>query len=114
MITSMATKTLVLLVDDITEEPADTTVSFGLDGTAYEIDLTDKNATELRDAFAKYVSAARKMGKPGRGRAAASQPAKTEVDPAAVRAWAASRGITVNARGRLSKDVVEKFRAAGN
>jgi uncharacterized protein (DUF4415 family) len=114
MITSMATKTQVLLVDDITEEPADTTVSFGLDGTAYEIDLTDKNAAELRDAFAKYVSAARKMGKPGRGRAAASPPAKTEVDPAAVRAWAASQGIAVNARGRLSKDVVEKFRAAGN
>jgi uncharacterized protein (DUF4415 family) len=31
-----------------------------------------------------------------------------------VRAWAAGRGIEVNARGRIKADVVEQFRAAGN
>jgi len=47
---------------------ADETVSFALDGTNYEIDLSDKNAKELRDAFSRYVSAARKVGR-GTGRA---------------------------------------------
>jgi hypothetical protein len=35
------------------------------------------------------------------------------VDTAAVRARAASNGIEVSARGRLPKDVVERYRAAG-
>ncbi len=39
----MATKTNVMLVDDLSNEPADTTVAFGLDGRDYEIDLTDAN-----------------------------------------------------------------------
>ncbi len=57
----MATKTEVLLVDDLTGEAADTTVKFSLDGTDYELDLSDENAGEMRESFAKYVSAARKV-----------------------------------------------------
>jgi hypothetical protein len=45
----MATRTVISLHDDLTDEPADTTVSFGLDGEDYEIDLTDANAEELRE-----------------------------------------------------------------
>jgi hypothetical protein len=56
----MATKTSVVLIDDLDgETPADTTVSFGLDGKSYEIDLSDNNAAEFRDALSKYVSAGR-------------------------------------------------------
>jgi|tagenome__1003787_1003787.scaffolds.fasta_scaffold19610111_1 hypothetical protein len=40
----MATKTVVTMHDDLTDEAADTTVSFGLDGRDYEIGLTDANA----------------------------------------------------------------------
>jgi Lsr2 len=108
----MATKTIVTLCDDLTEEPADTTVSFGFDGRDYEIDLTDANATELRDLFARYIPAARKVG--GRTRAATSKPAFSDVDPAAVRAWAAANGMTVSPRGRIKGDVLEAYRAAGN
>ena len=51
MITAMATKTSVVLIDDLDgETPAHTTVSFGLDGRSYEIDLSDNNAAEFRDA----------------------------------------------------------------
>lgn len=35
-----------------------------------------------------------------------------EADPAAVRAWAATVGIEVSAKGRLKADVVERFLAA--
>jgi hypothetical protein len=39
---------------------------------------------------------------------------ETGVDTAAVRAWAASNGIELSARGRLPKDVIQQYRDAGN
>ncbi len=113
----MARKTTTVLVDDLTGENADTTVRFALDSREYELDLTEKNAAELRDAFARYVTAARKVsgGRPGGRRSArASKPTFSEVDPAAVRAWAAGQGIEVSSRGRISAKVIEQYRAAGN
>jgi Lsr2 len=115
MITVMATKTSVVLIDDLDgETPAGTTVSFGLDGRSYEIDLSDNNAAEFRDALSKYVSAGRKSGSPSKARAAVRHTTTDSIDPAAVRAWAKSQGIEVSPRGRIRSDVVEQFRAAGN
>ncbi len=109
----MARKTTTVLVDDLTGEPADTTVRFGLDAREYELDLTEKNAAEFRDAFSRYVKAARKVA--GRGRVTpAAKPAFAEVDPAAVRAWAAGQGIEVFPRGRISRKVIDQYRVAGN
>ena len=48
----MAQKVQVLLVDDLDGGEASETVTFALDGTSYEIDLSGKNADELRDVFA--------------------------------------------------------------
>jgi hypothetical protein len=60
----MAQKVTVMLTDDLDPSvEADETVTFGLDGRIFEIDLSKKNAEELRDAVAKYVGAARKMGR---------------------------------------------------
>jgi hypothetical protein len=110
----MATKTQVVLVDDLTGDPADTTVKFALDKTEYEIDLSDENAVEMRAGLSRYVNAARKVPGAGRPSAQAPYPAYAGYDPAAVRAWAAAQGIEVNARGLIRADVVEQFRAAGN
>jgi uncharacterized protein (DUF4415 family) len=110
----MATKTQVVLVDDLTGDPADTTVKFALDKTEYEIDLSNENAAEMRNGLSRYVDAARKVTGGGRRSAPAAKPTYAGYDPAAVRAWAAGQGIEVNARGRIKADVVEKFRAAGN
>ena len=41
----------VSLVDDLNGSKADGTVSFGLDGKSYEIDLSTKNAEKLRGAW---------------------------------------------------------------
>ena len=35
-----------------------------------------------------------------------------DVNPKAVRAWAEANGVEVNARGRLSVEVIEKYKAA--
>jgi hypothetical protein len=110
----MATKTSVLLVDDLDgESPADRTVKFGLGGTDYEIDLSDANASEMREVLSRYVKAARKVGG-SRGRAAVRHTTTNSIDPAAVRSWAKSKGIEVSPRGRIKSDVVEQYRAAGN
>ena len=45
----MATKTTVLLEDDLSGGAADETVSFALDGRAFEIDLAAKNADKLTE-----------------------------------------------------------------
>jgi hypothetical protein len=112
----MAQRSVVILVDDLNGEPADTTVRFGLDSRHYELDLTEANARELRDAFSRYVAAARKTSGGRRASAAAEKPAKAfqGFDPAAVRAWAAGNGYTVSPRGRIRAEVLDAFRAAGN
>ncbi|SDX46330.1 Lsr2 protein [Modestobacter sp. DSM 44400] len=111
----MAKTTTVVLVDDLNGDPADTTIRFGLDSREYELDLTDKNAQELRGLFDRYISAARKVsGARRRSTAGPAKPAFTAVDPAAARAWAKGKGIDVSSRGRVKADVLAAYRAAGN
>ena len=108
----MAKTTIVRLTDDLDGGKADKTVSFGLDGVNYEIDLSEENAAALEEAFAKYVGAARRVS--GRAAAGRGRTTRTTVssDPKAIRAWAAGNGIAVNPRGRIPADVVKQFEAA--
>jgi hypothetical protein len=87
----MATKTQVVLVDDLTGDAADTTVKFALDKTEYEIDLSNENVAEMREGLSRYLDAARKVTGGGRRSAHAAKPTYSGYDPAAVRAWAAGR-----------------------
>src|SRR5215217_2317417 len=81
----MASRTIVLLEDDVDGSKADETIEFGIDGTTYAIDLSNSNATKLRGALDGYISKARKM----RGKRSTSRKASSTVDVKAVRAWAA-------------------------
>src|SRR4051794_19239453 len=58
----MAQKVQVILVDDVDGGEAAETVSFALDGVSYEVDLSEKNASALRDALAPWVGHARRVG----------------------------------------------------
>ena len=87
----MAQRVNVVLVDDIDGADAAETVSFALDGVDYEIDLSDKHASELRNAFSLYVGHARRTG--GRrksGRRASSAPAAD----GSVTAWVCATSST--------------------
>ncbi len=114
----MAQRTVVRLTDDIDGSEATQTLTFGLDGTTYEVDLNDTHAEDLREILAPYVSVGRKVsGSGGHGRSSATgpkQPSNSEVDPKAVRAWAEANNITVSPRGRIKADIVEQYRAAGH
>ena len=105
----MAQKVNIVLVDDLDGSEATETLSFGLDGTSYEIDLNDANAAKLREALSGYVGHARKVGAaPRRGRKASPS---SSGGPSAreIRDWARSNGHDVPARGRVSAEVREAY-----
>ncbi len=110
----MAQRTRVELVDDIDGKVLNDgdgeTVVFSLDGISYELDLSKKNADRFRGHFQDFIAAGRRLG--GRTRAT---PAPTHgYDPKAVRKWAGSNKVDIPARGRIPRDVLERYRAEGN
>lgn len=114
----MAQRTVTTLIDDIDGSEGTETVTFGLDGATYEIDLNDAHAEDLREVLAPFVSVARKLsGSSSRARSTASAPRQrtaADIDPKAVRAWADANGVPVSPRGRIKADVLEQYRAAGH
>jgi hypothetical protein len=119
---TMAQRTIVTLVDDLTGEAAEniSTVEFALDGRTYELDLTDDNSAKLHDALSQYVNAARKIG--GRRRSAARPDGGSKSTGRAtgynretlksIREWAKKNGHNVSDRGRLSAEVVQAWETA--
>ncbi len=111
----MAQRVHVVLVDDIDSGDAAETVSFGLDGVDYEIDLSEQHAKELRDALALYIGHGRRTGGRRRGGqrgAAAAGATKGGASAAEIRDWARANGWEVPARGRVSAEVREAYAAA--
>lgn len=89
----MALEVIEKLIDDLDGGEAVETVSFGLDGTAYEIDLSKRNAAAFREALQRYVNAGRKITSTQRARAkrAETPPARKGWSQAGLRYRAASR-----------------------
>lgn len=109
----MAQKVNIVLVDDLDGTEATETVSFGLDGTTYEIDLNDANAASLREALSGYVGHARKVTGGGRRtRRSSSGSSSSSSNTKDVREWAKAQGMEVSERGRISADVQQAYDAA--
>ncbi len=109
----MAQRVHVVLEDDLDGGPADETVHFGLDGSAYEIDLSSGRAEQLRAAVALFVSSARPAGRgPGKSSRRSRSGASSGVNTEAVRAWAVAQGIVLKRRGRIPVAVLEQYRSA--
>lgn len=118
----MAQKVNVMLVDDLDGSEASGTVTFGLDGRTYEIDLSEANMASLRDTLATYTAAARRLG--GRARRSAAQDsalngtatsgkattsAADRARTAAIREWAREAGLDVSTRGRIPNSIIEAY-----
>lgn len=105
----MAQKLQVLLIDDLDGGEATETVSFSLDGTAYELDLSSDNALKLRKDFAQYIDHARKGTggtRPRRGRARTGPGRERSAE---IRAWAKSVGKKVSERGRIPGEIIAEY-----
>ncbi|TDD62053.1 Lsr2 family protein [Kribbella antibiotica] len=109
----MAQRVEIRLTDDLdgTDIPAGKgqTVPFALDGHAYEIDLTNKNAGALRKVLAPYVDVGRRVTT-SRG----AKVKRTQVGPDArtVKEWARANGYEVNDRGRVPQAIRDAFEAS--
>jgi nucleoid-associated protein Lsr2 len=118
---AMARQVLEKLVDDLDGGEAAETVSFALDGTSFEIDLSKKNATAFRKSFDRYIKAGRRRSPAGgrrrpSGKTAAStngSKSKRGFDIAQLREWAGANDVTVPSRGRIPQAVVEQYKQAG-
>lgn len=92
-------------------------------GYRVEIDLTEAQKKEVDDILEPYLSAGRMVGN-SNGKPAKAPPVSEPVqraapsngapDNAAVRAWAKDQGIDVAPRGRLPRDLVERYLADAN
>jgi hypothetical protein len=105
----------VMLVDDLDGGRATETVAFALEGSNYEIDLSKRNADKLRRALRPYLESGRKVRRGPQSRAAkgtrrSGTGHSEDYDRAEVRAWAKSHRIKVAPRGRISNDIVERWR----
>jgi hypothetical protein len=114
----MAQKVLVQLVDDLdgTSSNDISTVTFGLDGVSYEIDLNESNASNLRDHLSEFIASARRTGgRVKRGGAVggvASGSGRNREQTQAIREWAKKNGHEVSDRGRIPAAVIQAFEAA--
>lgn len=115
----MAQRVQVLLVCDLHDDDTvgTETISFALDGSAYEIDVCDHHAAEIRDRFAAYVGAGRRAT----GRHSAPSGSRRghrrrggSGEAAKIRQWARSQGLAVPERGRIPADLAERYAAASH
>ena len=111
---TMAQRTITVLTDDVEggDASATQTITFGLDGISYVIDLNDANAARLREQLSPWTSSARagsraRTRRPGAGggRGVSATPGQN----AAVRQWARDNGQQVSARGRISVAVQQAY-----
>lgn len=103
----------IVLIDDLDGSEAAETVSFGLDGTTYEIDLSEANAAALREALAPYLAKATPNRPAGKARQARRKASSGGGESATeIREWARSQGLEVSARGRVPADIRQAYQAA--
>jgi hypothetical protein len=108
----MATRTGVEVTDDIDASNADETVTFALQGTTYEIDLSKKNFEKLVKAMEPYTTNGRKTGgqRPSSGRTTGRGDDRDRM--AKMREWARAKGFQVSDRGRIPAAVQEAYQNA--
>jgi hypothetical protein len=111
---SMAKQTVVVLTDDLTgKELPDNggeTVTFSLDGTTYEIDLSHENSRIMREMLRTYVERGRRLGL-GHPHTRRRSNTGNYREAKVIREWAVSKGLLQEgSRGRIPFDVREAYK----
>ena len=107
----MARKIHVQLIDDLSGEDAQETVSFSFEGSDYEIDLSADNAADLRKTLKRYAAKGRRLRRssgPTAGRAVLMSREETQQ----IRNWATENGYNPSPRGRISQAIRRAYAAA--
>lgn len=101
----------VRLVDDLDGSPGVETIEFAIDGKNYEIDLSEENATKIRDELAPFVAAGRRAGRvePTRRSSGAVRPTTDRAQNQAIREWAIKQGMKIAERGRIPSEILDAY-----
>ena len=94
-----------------TDTPADRTVSLGIDGCRYELELCAKHELQLLQTLGRYTMAARRVALPGM-RNHAIRTRQDRQYSREVRAWAQASGHQIPDRGRIPLDILRGYAAA--
>jgi hypothetical protein len=83
-------------------------LTFGLDGQEYEIDLCKKHSDRFGEVVGKFAEHARRQSSKGVPRRKRRTVANRQRS-AEIRAWAKSAGIEVSDRGRIPGSILADF-----
>jgi hypothetical protein len=110
---AMARQVSVRYVDDLDGSDASGPVGFSLDGNSYTIDLSEANASKLREVLAPFVSAARRGGRSPRRSSGAvvrsGGASRSREETQAIRSWLRDNGYTVKDRGRVPSELIAAY-----
>jgi hypothetical protein len=114
----MAKQVVEQLVDDLDGGVAHESIRFAFDGVEYEIDLSKRNARDLRKAVTRYIEVARRVPRAAlhRPRIAPAGRRRATVDReqnTAIREWARRKGKSISDRGRIPQSIIDEFQARG-
>lgn len=116
----MASRTVVTLLCDVPhpmETRATEALSFGFNGSAYDIDLCAEHSNELRAHITSLTEHARRAAAP-RHAGTDMRTYKLRVNArernALIRQWARQQGRPVSERGRLSVSLIKEYEAAAH
>jgi hypothetical protein len=100
------------LVDDLDgETEAEMTLTFGLDGKEYEIDLHDENYEKYYAILELLASAGRRVV-PVHNKVVSKTQGRTREELVMIREWARANGHKVSEFGRIAESIIEAFEAA--
>lgn len=110
----MARKVITTHISDLSGKDADETIRFSLNDKHYRIDLTTKEASDLRKALDTYIDSAEKLPK---REVAESLKRGTSTrgnsgERTRIREWARENGYSVGDRGRISQEIRDAYAAA--
>jgi nucleoid-associated protein Lsr2 len=113
----VAREVIERLIDDLDGSEASETVTFGFDGTTYEIRPEQEERRRVSQD-PRAVLQGRQENRSGRREAqgCAAQPSRRtrpDYDITPLREWAGRNGVAVPARGRIPRAVVDQYKAAG-
>ena len=94
-----------------TETQADRTVTLGIDGRYYELEMCAKHELQLLQILGRYTMAARTVPRPGMRRHSL-RTAQDRQHSREVRAWAVAGGHHLPGRGRIPLVVLRDYAAA--
>jgi len=109
---AVAKRVVTLLISDLSgyeiANGKGETIGLSYREANYSIDLTEKEAKGFDKAIAVYLEHAAKVG----GGPKKSATVKKGHKATDVRAWARGQGLEISDRGRVPREILEKYRSA--